>query len=468
MKVSAGAMGMGSTRKRKNDGDRVLPGRILHRLNHELSRHLPEQRLFLRSDTETRFIRLTPVTQAIALGTGGAVVAWTIVASAILMMDSLGAGNAREQTRREQVAYEARLNALSADRERRTEEARSAQARFNVALEQVSRMQSALLASENRRAELATGIDVIQNTLRNAIDERDAARAQLAKARATLIARNGNTHTRAGETKDMEETVAMLSTALSDTAEARDTADSDAERAKKEADKLALDKRLMQERNKMIFSKLETVISTTTKPLDALFKKVGISPNSVLNEVKRGYTGPGAVTKISFSTSGKPAAAEEAQANQVLKGFDTLLRLRTGADKIPLGLPVKASFRYSSPFGWRSNPMGSGREFHPGQDIAAAWGTPLFATADGVVVRAGWVRGYGNLVQIQHAFGLSTRYGHMSRIRVSVGERVSRGQRIGDMGSTGRSTGPHVHYEVRQGDKPVNPMTYIKAAAYVF
>ncbi len=446
-----------------------MTGRILHRLNHAFSRHLPEQRLFLRSDSETRFIRLTPVTQAIALGTGGAVVAWTIVASAILMMDSLGAGNAREQTRREQIAYEARLNALSADSEKRTEEARSAQARFNVALEQVSRMQSALLASENRRAELGTGIDVIQKTLQNAIEERDAARAQLAKARATLVAKTGTTHTRAGQAKDMEETVAILSTALSHTATARDTADNDAQAAKKEADKLALDKRLMQERNKMIFSKLETVISTTTKPLDTLFKKVGISPKTVLGEVKRGYSGTGGpVTKISMATSDPATEEEEARANKVLDGFDKLVMLRLGANQIPLGLPLHAAFRYSSPFGWRKNPMGPGRDFHPGQDIAAKWGTPLYATASGVIVIAGWVRGYGNLVQIKNAFGLSTRFGHMSRIRVKVGERVSRGQRIGDMGSTGRSTGPHVHYEVRQGDKPVNPMTYIKAAAYVF
>ncbi|WP_035846681.1 M23 family metallopeptidase [Allgaiera indica] len=446
-----------------------MTGRIIHRLNHAFSRYLPEQRLFLRSDTETRFIRLTPATQAIALGTGGAVVAWTIVASAILMMDSLGAGNAREQTRREQIAYEARLNALSADSEKRTEEARSAQARFNVALEQVSRMQSELLASENRRAELETGIDVIQKTLQNAIEERDAARAQLAKARATLVARNGTTHTRAGQAKDMEETVAMLSSALSDTAAARDSADSDAQAARKEADKLALDKRLMQERNKMIFSKLENVIATTTKPLDKLFKKVGISPETVLGEVKRGYTGVGGPeTKISMAASDPATEEEEANANKVLAGFDRLAMLRQGVNQIPLGLPLHAAFRYSSRFGWRKNPMGSGREFHPGQDIAAKWGTPLYATASGVVVIAGWVRGYGNLVQIKNSFGLSTRFGHMSRIRVKVGERVSRGQRIGDMGSTGRSTGPHVHYEVRQGDKPVNPMTYIKAAANVF
>ncbi len=81
---------------------------------------------------------------------------------------------------------------------------------------------------------------------------------------------------------------------------------------------------------------------------------------------------------------------------------------------------------------------------------------------------AGWMSGYGRLVKIQHEFGIETRYAHQSKIRVKVGQRVSRGDRIGDMGTSGRSTGTHLHYEVRVGGKAVNPMTYIKAAKDVF
>ncbi|MEC7669814.1 MAG: M23 family metallopeptidase, partial [Pseudomonadota bacterium] len=95
-------------------------------------------------------------------------------------------------------------------------------------------------------------------------------------------------------------------------------------------------------------------------------------------------------------------------------------------------------------------------------------GTPIYSTADGVVVHAGWQSGYGRLVKIQHEFGIETRYAHLSKIRVNVGQRVSRGERIGDMGNTGRSTGTHLHYEVRVGGEAVNPMTFIKAANNVF
>ncbi|MCL4167931.1 UNVERIFIED_CONTAM: hypothetical protein GTU68_031899 [Idotea baltica] len=105
---------------------------------------------------------------------------------------------------------------------------------------------------------------------------------------------------------------------------------------------------------------------------------------------------------------------------------------------------------------------------HAGVDFAGARGTPIYATADGVVTHAGWQSGYGKLVKIKHAFGIETRYAHNSTIRVKVGQRVSRGDRIGDMGATGRVTGTHLHYEVRLNGTPVNPMTYIKAGRDVF
>ena len=134
----------------------------------------------------------------------------------------------------------------------------------------------------------------------------------------------------------------------------------------------------------------------------------------------------------------------------------------------PFANPLKSSFRFSSPFGYRRDPKTGGRRMHSGTDFAAGMGTPIHSTAEGVVTHAGWSSGYGRLVKIQHEFGVETRYAHMSKLRVKVGQRVSRGQRIGDMGTSGRSTGVHLHYEVRVGGKAVNPMIFIKAANDVF
>jgi murein DD-endopeptidase MepM/ murein hydrolase activator NlpD len=141
---------------------------------------------------------------------------------------------------------------------------------------------------------------------------------------------------------------------------------------------------------------------------------------------------------------------------------------RIAAFKTLFAMPVRTAVRYTSGFGGRNDPLGRGYRRHEGQDLAGAYGSPIYSTADGVVTYAGWENGYGRLIKIQHAFGIETRYGHLSQIRVDVGQKVSRGDLIGDMGNSGRSTGTHLHYEIRIGGSAVNPMTFIKAANNVF
>jgi murein DD-endopeptidase MepM/ murein hydrolase activator NlpD len=133
-----------------------------------------------------------------------------------------------------------------------------------------------------------------------------------------------------------------------------------------------------------------------------------------------------------------------------------LLRLAS----VPTGLPVNGYV--TDGYGTRRNPFGGeGRESHEGLDISVDFGTPVSATADGLVVFAAPYAGYGNLVILYHNNGITTRFGHLSRITVEVGQRIKRGEQIGLAGSTGRSTGPHVHYEIRENDQPVDPLRYV-------
>ena len=107
-----------------------------------------------------------------------------------------------------------------------------------------------------------------------------------------------------------------------------------------------------------------------------------------------------------------------------------------------------------------------GFEYHEGQDIDAEYGDPVLAAGSGRVTIAGRQRGYGNVIYVDHGAGLSTRYGHLSQIHVAVGQTITRGQKIGLVGSTGRSTGPHLHYEVRVNNQPVDPKRYLPGAAH--
>jgi murein DD-endopeptidase MepM/ murein hydrolase activator NlpD len=136
---------------------------------------------------------------------------------------------------------------------------------------------------------------------------------------------------------------------------------------------------------------------------------------------------------------------------------------------LPLSLPVDSDqVDLSSGFGARLDPFTRHYAFHPGMDFAGPWGTLVHATAAGTVIFAGGRGSYGNMVEIDHGMGLHTRYGHLSAVSVRVGMRVEKGAAIGRLGSTGRSTGPHVHYEVWYDDKVRNPANFIEAGRHVF
>ena len=427
-----------------------------------LARAFPERRLFLRSDTETRFVRLSPMTQAVAVSGSALVVGWTILASAVILMDSVGADDLRSNAAREQLVYENRLNDLSSERDIALTEARSAQERFQAALQQVSDMQSELLASETRRTELERGMEIAQKNLRSAILERESARSER-KELAAQLSGDADAVSDVARLAEFESTIGVLAHALDNTADHRDTVLAEAAETQAFAEDVLLEAQLRDDRNEKIFSQLEDALTISVKPLDQMFRKAGLNTDTLLNAVRRGYSGQGGpLAPISFSTKGEGPDPDGARANDILQSLDKMNLYRIAATKAPFALPVAGSFRFTSGFGPRWGRM------HSGTDFAGAHGTPIVTTADGVVTFAGRQSGYGNLIKIKHEFGIETRYAHLSRIRVKVGQRVSRGDRIGDMGNTGRSTGTHLHYEVRVGGKAVNPMTYIKAARNVF
>ncbi len=129
---------------------------------------------------------------------------------------------------------------------------------------------------------------------------------------------------------------------------------------------------------------------------------------------------------------------------------------------IPSRKPVE-NFTLTSGYGFRSDPFRGRRARHKGIDMAGPIGTPIYATADGIVGRAQWLGGYGKYIEINHGNGIQTRYGHLSRLNVKPNARVKSGDLIGFMGSTGRSTGSHLHYEVRIAGEAVNPIPFMQS-----
>ncbi|RWC33333.1 MAG: M23 family metallopeptidase [Mesorhizobium sp.] len=156
----------------------------------------------------------------------------------------------------------------------------------------------------------------------------------------------------------------------------------------------------------------------------------------------------------------------DSKVRELDEALDALDRLKTEARRLPLANPAPGR-SVTSPFGVRTDPLLGTAALHSGMDFRAPTGMPAKVTAPGVVVKAGWNGGYGRMVEVDHGNGFATRYGHLSKINVTVGKRLNAGDVIGKTGSSGRSTGPHLHYEIRHNGQAIDPLRFLKVGKKV-
>jgi murein DD-endopeptidase MepM/ murein hydrolase activator NlpD len=223
------------------------------------------------------------------------------------------------------------------------------------------------------------------------------------------------------------------------------------------------------EAENLLMARTEGTLGQGVGNLRNVMRRTGINPDAFARKIAgaQGVGGPEipldqvrieGISDPGFSHAYLSAAAV----------LDQLNGLSAAMDHVPLTAPVPvASFDKSSGFGARIDPFTGRYAFHPGIDFAGPWGSVVHATAPGTVVFAGNRGGYGNMVEVDHGYGIHTRYGHLSTLSVRVGAHVGKGAGLGRVGSTGRSTGPHVHYEVWYDDVAKNPNNFIEAGRHV-
>lgn len=193
---------------------------------------------------------------------------------------------------------------------------------------------------------------------------------------------------------------------------------------------------------------------------EAALRELGLDPHAVLASMRSAQGGP--LEKLSTSRDGSTDPRFE-RLGLSLARMDAL---ENGLEGVPQVMPADSG-EITSGFGYRADPFTGGGAFHPGLDFRGAYGAPIHAAAEGVVSFVGQIRGYGNVVEVSHGNGLLTRYAHMSKTMATVGQKVAAGDVIGAIGSTGRSTGPHLHFEVRINGSVVNPRPFLENAPHV-
>ena len=260
---------------------------------------------------------------------------------------------------------------------------------------------------------------------------------------------------------DLERALGRMADALSDTVAELDAADDAAAelQAARAQDRARFDATL---------SRLGEAAAAALAPLERTLAAAGFDVDGLLDQLRRerrgdGMGGPFIPLDDARAATGQGLALEAGRMAAVSAELDRLALLSTATRRMPFAVPV-TNPRFTSGFGARRDPLNGRRSLHNGLDMAGPVGTPILSPGEGVVVFAGWRSGFGRVVEVDHGFGVRTVYAHLRRWRVEKGAQIRRGDRLGDMGSSGRSTGSHLHYEIHVNGRPVNPKRFIEAA----
>ncbi len=423
-----------------------------------LAHFLPTQTISFSDSHGVHSFTLTPV-KRLALVVGGVALAmWGVIATVTVVLNSSADTQIRQRSAALTMAYESRLDALREERSLLAAQLEKTTERMQIAQTRLMAQQESILQIGAERQEMDTQIGAIRNQLESALVDRDTAAQQATRLESQLASLQSLMTERVGGQQDEVAVVTSLTSALADAVQARDTESEKVETLLTELDSLELQRNLNAQRQDRMLTQLEDALTVSMVPLSTMFEAAGLDVDALLANVRQNFSGTGGLS----DERAEALPAFDSRVQGIMAKLDELASLNAAASRIPLVNPLHSGYRLSSPFGPR------GGRLHKGIDMASSLNTPVFATADATVRFSGTQNGYGNVVILDHGGGYETYYAHLNRRLVTVGQTLSRGDRIALMGNTGRSTGVHLHYEIRKDNVAVNPMTYIKAGRNVY
>ncbi|GHD48733.1 peptidase M23 [Thalassobaculum fulvum] len=473
------------------------------RLKGGVRRFFPERQIILRTDGETSYIRLTTGLQLAALGGWLAFAGWVgfttvgyYTQGAMILAKNESIDRSRQAYRKllDQVSdYQLSIVGITRDLKETEAHLRRLFSQNEALKQDLNSTEVALRTSEKERARIANarvalgdqlellGSELRQmtgknnaleahiGTLRRHLETIEAEKAEIAAERAALDDRLWALHNELESSSskiallqnnvkalkgDLRTVILERSAIASDNDGLRNQLSSLQRVLEEERDAHRTELRRISDRAQANIRTVEEVIKRTGLKLDAI---APLPPKQIM-----GQGGP----FVPYHPDMQVEEDEDSLRVSLTQRLERWEALRGVFVSLPLVPPV-ANYRISSRFGPRVDPLNGRRAMHDGLDMAGPYKEPVTATADGTVVFAGRRRAYGRVVEIDHGHGLMTRYAHLAKITVRRGEAVRLGRTIGLLGSSGRSSGPHVHYEVRYHGRALNPAKFLKAGAYV-
>ncbi|RYD58882.1 MAG: M23 family metallopeptidase [Sphingomonadales bacterium] len=289
-------------------------------------------------------------------------------------------------------------------------------------------------------------------------------RAQFEQMQADVTAAKEAAKLQAARVERNQALIAATLSGKTDRAAIEQQLPANAPRTSAMADEVLAPLKLVEQRQVALAGKARAAGEARYQQTAQQLRRLGLTPERYSNSAMGGPYEP--IDENDIAGANAEAASADAQFRALFQTWKKLDMLEQTVISIPSMQPVDKVI-FTSSYGVRSDPFRGTAAMHAGVDIPGAIGTPIYATADGIISHAGRQGGYGNLVQINHGRGIETRYGHLSKILVADNTRIRRGQLIGLMGSTGRSTGSHLHYEVRVDGKAVNPIPFLQNGEYL-
>lgn len=487
------------------------------RARERLTRLFPERQIYHRSDGRVQFVVLTPRFQIAGVVLGLAVLSWIAYASVMTAFKDDIVAAKEEKLRQVQARYESEIARMRLDYDDLSTKLALAEERFETSVAAIEKRQSDLQTAMVDQTSAGDALDEVMQraeTVRalglgpdaTAIsseedpdasggeEEHDHSAEEAAPAVKPEDAKPAAAEPAPAPAKDKQ---ASAEPALLDNGEPppvplekpqsiRLAAGETPEPVKAAALPAEASEFLATGRNRIagesfaaLATRLETVIgdqqtaaaeiaeaaAEKEQSLRDIIQIAGMNPDAIAPQDKDAQGGP--YIPMGLDAAKADLFARDPNLDRADETLSRVATLQTAMLAIPFANPLPGVTRISSGFGGRSDPFNGGRAFHSGLDFKAGTGAPIIATAPGVVTIAEWHGGYGKMVEIDHGYGLKTRYAHLSSIDVVEGQKVAFGDKVGGLGSTGRSTGPHLHYEVWYDGQARNPWNYLKAGANV-